>query len=360
MKANLKTKINTIINLIHFAFICIAFGLTFRAIICVDTGVYSGKFWSDLYVACTKIGLSEIYTFFGALAIVMFGIIGIYDFAYQNGIPYLVPPLFASIKERTYIKQAEKMMKTYYNRDINFIKEYEKERTGYILQTMGIDEAQFHAIKYEIVKARVMPEQSIAQLQDKIKKLLLDGYYIMDLSNISRDHRVYDKVDYYLNLYLAAYDTELCFDISRIMCRFILLHLKEKIDDIDYIIVPIGSNSLLGLEIGKILRKKTILIFDEERIERGRYWDSEYITNGKKNNVIIIHDVLVTGKRIWESLEKLPNNTYQLMGLFCVAEYTDTPYNPKDNLKNHGITSVNSIIEIDERLLKSKKVDSYD
>ena len=155
-KSQKYTKRERILNIVHYSFLIMLFFYTFRAVVCVDSGFFQGDFLGDLKKACLCAGINEIFTFIGASAFVSFGIIGTYEFLYSNGLSFLTPPIFIHFKEAKYEKQAEKMMKTYYEKDIDFIREYEKERIGYILQAMGIDETQFHHIKYELVKTRTM------------------------------------------------------------------------------------------------------------------------------------------------------------------------------------------------------------
>lgn len=357
-KKNRKNKKFTLLDILHIVVIACVLGYTFRAVICVDPGWFQGNFFMDLKKACLNAGLNEILTFVGAVAFVLFGIVGIYEYAYANGVPVLAPDFFIRMKENKYEKQAEKMMKLYYEKDIDFIREYEKERTGYILQSMGIEEKQFHHIRYELIKARAMSAHSVKELQNKAEKILYDKRFIVDQTKDALCRRVYKEVDYFINLYSAFYEPELCQDAGHIMTDFILLSLKDEVDFIDYILIPTGSNLLLGLEVGKILRKPVIAMQEHPRIKQDEFWDGEYRRKeNAKNNIIIVHDVLVTGKRIYESVEKLPANTYNIKGLFCLMKYEHQNYHPKRELKKHNIYNVKCLLKTDEKILKEYKND---
>ena len=140
-------------NIIHLVLICLLGYCVFRAIIYADTYSYTGNFYMDMINVCSKIGINEIFTFIGAVAFVLFGVVGIYEFAYINGLRFLDPPAFIKYKEINYLKQAEKMMEMYYKRDIKFIQEYENERTEFLLRALGIDEEQFRYVNYEIISS---------------------------------------------------------------------------------------------------------------------------------------------------------------------------------------------------------------
>lgn len=355
-KMHRKNKKLTPLDVVHIVIIVCVLVYTFRAVICVDPGWFQGNFFIDLKNACLNAGLNEILTFVGAVAFVLFGLVGIYEFAYANGVPVLAPDFFVRIKENKYEKQAEKMMKIYYEKDIDFIREYEKERAGYILQSMGIEEKQFHHIRYELIKARAMSTHSVKELQNKAEKILYDKRFIVDQSKDAICKRVYKEVDYFINLYSAVYEPELCRDVGQIMADFIILSLKDEVDFIDYILIPKGSNLLLGLEVGKILRKPVIAMQEQPRIKKDEFWDGEYCKKvNEKNNIIIVHDVLVTGRRIYESIKTLPVNTYNIKGLFCLIKYKHNKYHPKRDLYKNNIYNINWLLKTDEKSLKAYK-----
>lgn len=340
-------------NMIHLVMICILGYCVFRAIVFADVYSYTGNFCIDLINVCSKIGINEIFTFIGAVAFVLFGVVGIYEFSYINGLRFLVPPAFIKYKEINYLKQAEKMMEMYYKRDIKFIQEYEKERTEFLLQALGIEEKQFRYINYEIIKARTKPDRDIYQLKCKAKAVILQKDFIINQSSLESSKRVYDKVDYFLNLYTALYDAELCKCIGSIMSRYLILSLKERIAEVDYIVIPKGSNFLLGLEVGKNLHIPVISILEEERIFKNMFFDGNY-NEKKTNHIVVIHDVLVTGKRIYESIEKLPADSYSLIGIYSLLKYKNDNFKPLDDFEEHGIKGekVNWLFEIDETILK--------
>lgn len=357
-KKNSKSWINGLLNTIHGVILAVLLFFTARAAL-IDANYLEGQAdqaESTIFNLCNSIGISELFTFIGAIAFVLFGLVGIYEFSYYNGIRILVPPFFLQFKEQRDEKLAENLMRLYYENDIDFIREYEKERIGFVLQSLGLDEAQFHHISYELVKARAMPAQNEAELAEKAKKIIYQKKYIVDQSMIIRCDRVYQEASYFINLYTALYDSSLCSEISRIMASYILLRLQEsKIDikDIDYIVVPCGGNLLFGLEVGKILRKRVVSILNQERIRRNEFWDGNYeCLPGHTNHIIIINDVLVTGDRIYKSVARLTDNTYIVEGLFCLVKYNHDEYHPEAVLKDHNILNINCLVGTSEKELE--------
>lgn len=296
----------------------------------------SGHFLNDLQTAFKCAGINEIFTLIGALAFVLFGVMGIYDFAYSYHLWPLVPPYYRHLKRKSMRKDAEAMMRTYYETDMEFIQQYEQERIRYVLQALGIDETQFHKISYDLVRARVMQVGDLEMLRKKAETYLLGGDFIEDLTSQHQCCRVYENVDYFINLYAAMYSPEICSDVAHIMADYVLEILaksQKKIGDIDYFVIPAGGNLLLGLEVGKILRKPVIAMQEHERIYRNKWWDGKYQRN-HTNQIIILHDVLVTGKIIADTLQKLPTGSYAIEGLYCLVRYCHQGFDPEAVLKN--------------------------
>ena len=349
-----------ILDIIHIIVTVAVLLFTARAIIYVDKDFASNISMAKIRDTIFNIGLNELFTYIGALGFVLFGIVGIYDYCYNNGIRPLYPTYYAKAKRKSQLKNTQKMMKIYYDNDIEFIRQYEAERIGYLFQSIGIDEGQFRHIKYELVKARAMSADTEENLRNKAKEIIYNADVIEDLTCIDEHDRVYRSVNYFVNLYTALYDTQLCEDIGKIMASFIAFRMDEKqMEELNYIIVPCGSNLLLGLEVGKILKKKVIAIHKKGRIQISKSWDGVYNYTGNKNKVIILHDVLVSGERIYRSVEKLPKDTYEIQGLFCLFKYEHEGDTPEKNLAEKNINNINCLIETNEDILKKyvKKVE---
>lgn len=288
-------KTDTAKNCIHVFLIILVLLFAAYAVL-VDAGLPSceGDAAAFLLGILNTLGLSQLFSFIGAVAFVLFGVVGIYEFAYVNGISPLVPPFYLRFKERKEEEMAVRMMDLYYKNYAAFIREYENERIGFVLQSLGLDEKQFHSISYELVKARVMREETEDQLKDKLKAMIYQKDYIIDQSEIPICSRVYRAVAYYLDLYTALYDPRLCGDVGRIMASHILFCLEKDgadISSIDYLIVPSGGNLLLGLEVGKILRKKVIAVLEKPRILTHKLWDGNYEPKmGRANNILVLKD----------------------------------------------------------------------
>lgn len=347
-----NNKISWIINLVHIAVVILILFAVFRAVFCVDTGLFNGPFWKSLIESIKLASLTEWFTFVGAIAFVLFGINGIYEFCYSNGIKFLVPPIYQNAKDTILLKQAEKMMKVYYDKDIDFIKTYEDERTDKILNMLQLTDKQFHHVRYEIIKARAGNISNLKSLQEKTKDLLLNKEYIVDLTKYDASERVYGAVQYYIDLYTALLDENIYEDAGRLMTNFLKIECKKELGNIDCLIIPYGSNLLLGLSVAKKLGIRLVSILEESRKLNAQSWDGDYPINkdGSKIKIAILHDVLVSGERIYKSLEKLPPNSYEIVGLFSLVYYETDKNDPFDTLEKHSIPKekVHSIVKVSD------------
>lgn len=348
-------KRHCVANFVHIVLIAALILYTFYAVI-ADGGMTAQNFWGGLLECLMLAGINDIFTFIGALAFILFGIVGIYEFAYTNGLRKLLPPFYLRFREERDEKTARTMMKTYYEQDIEFIQQYEQERANRILQALGIKEKQFRHIQYELVRARIMPQRTQKEMVAKLEPMIYEGGFIIDQSAIPPERRVYPNVDYFINLYTALYDSELCADVGNLMASYVFRKVGIKLANIDYIVVPYGSNLLLGLEVGKRLEKPVIAVQEKPRIIQDEFWDGNYRWEpDRKNHIIIIHDVLVTGERIYRSIEKLPAGTYIVDGLFCLIQYDHKQFQPEETLHSHGIHRIECLMHTDERSLREAK-----
>ena len=326
--------------------------MIFRAVICVDTGHLDDTFFKSLKESILSAGLTEWLTFIGAIAFVLFGINGIYEFCYTNGINFLVPPIYQKSKDCIMLKQAEQMMSLYFDKDIDFIKIYEKERTGHIFDLLRLNDKQFHHVRYEILKARAESVSDIHSLEKVAKDLLLNKEYIIDLSKFDSVERVYSDVQYYLDLYTALFDDSVYEDAGRLMANFLSLKCDKELGDIDCLVIPYGSNLLLGLSTAKKLGIRMVSVLKEGRKLNNQSWDGDFPekTDGKKVKIAIIHDVLVSGNRVCKSLEKLPPDSFEIVGLFSLV-YHKTQNISFDALNKCGIENnkIHNILEVTDQ-----------
>jgi len=112
------------------------------------------------------------------------------------------------------------------------------------------------------------------------------------------------------------------------LAKNICLSLSKKINqnykNIDLILSPAIGGIIIGYEIGKLLNKETIFcerVKDTFKLRRG-------FNIKKKNKVLIIEDVITTGKSSLECLKLIKKAGAKVIGFACIIDRSN-----KKNLK---------------------------
>ena len=104
------------------------------------------------------------------------------------------------------------------------------------------------------------------------------------------------------------------------LAKNICLSLSKKINknfkNIDLILSPAIGGVIIGYEIGKLLKKETIFC---ERV-KGIFQLRRGFNIKKKNNVLIIEDVITTGKSSLECLKLIKKAGAKLIGFACIID----------------------------------------
>ena len=104
------------------------------------------------------------------------------------------------------------------------------------------------------------------------------------------------------------------------LAKNICLSLSKKINknykNIDLILSPAIGGIIIGYEIGKLLKKETIFcerVKDTFKLRRG-------FNIKKKNKVLIIEDVITTGKSSLECLKIIKKAGAKFVGFACIID----------------------------------------
>jgi len=117
---------------------------------------------------------------------------------------------------------------------------------------------------------------------------------------------------------------EICISLSK--------KIKKNFKKIDLILSPAMGGVIIGYEIGKLLKKETIFC---ERVE-GKFKLRRGFSIKKNAKVLIMEDVITTGKSSLECAKLVKKSKAKLLGFACIIDRSD-----KENLliKNNKIVS---------------------
>ena len=108
--------------------------------------------------------------------------------------------------------------------------------------------------------------------------------------------------------------------LSNNICKSFAYKIRKNYKEIDLILAPAMWVIIIGYEIGKILKKETIFC---ERVN-GKFKLRRGFTINKGSKVLIIEDVITTGKSSMECVKLINKNKAKLVG-FCLLYTSPSP-----------------------------------
>ncbi len=108
------------------------------------------------------------------------------------------------------------------------------------------------------------------------------------------------------------------------ICLSLSKKIKKNIKKIDLILSPAMGGIIIGYEIGKLLKKETIFC---ERVS-GKFTLRRGFNIKKNSKVLILEDVITTGKSSLECAKLIKKSGATLVGFACIIDRSN-----KKNLK---------------------------
>ncbi len=102
--------------------------------------------------------------------------------------------------------------------------------------------------------------------------------------------------------------------IAERLCKSLAFKIKKKFKNIDLILAPAIGGIIIGYEIGKILKKETIFC---ERV-KGKFFLRRGFKIKKGSKVLIIEDVITTGKSSMECVKLIKKAKAKLVGFATI------------------------------------------
>ena len=120
--------------------------------------------------------------------------------------------------------------------------------------------------------------------------------------------------------------------LAKDICSSLAKKIKKKFKSIDLILAPAMGGIIIGYEIGRLLKKETIFC---ERVDgKFKLRRGFHIKKGAK--VIIIEDVITTGKSSLECVKLITNSGAKLVGFASIIDRsTKKTLKIKKNIISH-------------------------
>jgi len=119
---------------------------------------------------------------------------------------------------------------------------------------------------------------------------------------------------------------------SKKFCESLSQKIRKNIKNIDLILAPAMGGIVIGYEIGRLLNKETIFC---ERVD-GKFKLRRGFSIKKNSRVLIVEDVITTGKSSLECSKLINKSKAKLLGFACLIDRS----NKKElKIKNKKIVS---------------------
>ena len=105
-------------------------------------------------------------------------------------------------------------------------------------------------------------------------------------------------------------------NLSQKICYSLSQKIKRKFKKIDLILSPAIGGIVIGYEIGKILKKETIFC---ERVKK-KFTLRRGFKIKKNTNVLIVEDVITTGKSSLECARLVKKSNAKVIGYACIID----------------------------------------
>jgi len=148
---------------------------------------------------------------------------------------------------------------------------------------------------------------------------LLDGHFVLSSGLHSAKYVQCAKL-----LSLPKYAKKICKSISQ--------KINKKFKNFDLILSPAMGGIIIGYEIGRLLNKETIFC---ERV-KGKFKLRRGFHIKKNSRILIVEDVITTGKSSLECAKLIKKFNAKLLGFACIIDRSD---NKTLKIKNKKIIS---------------------
>ncbi len=111
---------------------------------------------------------------------------------------------------------------------------------------------------------------------------------------------------------------------AQLICKSLAKKIKKNFKSFDLILAPAMGGIVIGYEIGKLLKKETIFC---ERV-KGKFTLRRGFNIKKNSKVLIIEDVITTGKSSLECTKLIKKSKAKLVGFASIIDRST-----KNNLK---------------------------
>lgn len=270
----------------------------------------------------TKADLLDLITqYVGFVATILLGFIGIIEFAYDNGLDFLVPTKFEEYKEEKLREQTKEYLKEYFEKEEVYFSLHSNDRMTHLLNQLGLSRNQFDQLKMELLSIRLMPLRNLEDAKKKLFEIVKTAKIILTQDGMDSDQLVYKQVKYFINFTDVMFDEEYYNQITDCLVLLIKEVAGAKLNGYTNVLVSHSGNFLLGMGVSQKLNKEMIKITEKPLILNNKSYIGDF-DRQTPGSSILVHDVLVSGKQLRESIRKVEAHT-KVEAIYCLVNRLD-------------------------------------
>jgi orotate phosphoribosyltransferase len=112
------------------------------------------------------------------------------------------------------------------------------------------------------------------------------------------------------------------------ICKSLAIKINKEFKEVDLILSPAIGGIVIGYEIGRLIDKETIF---SERVN-GKFVLRRDFSIPKKSNVLIVEDVITTGKSSLECSKLVTDSKSNIVGYACLINRSNGNSDIKDKI----------------------------
>ena len=266
--------------------------------------------------------LELVTQYVGSVVTILLGVIGIIEFSYDNGLTILTPHSFINYKEKKLQEQTKRYLNEFFHYEAEYFSQHSNSRITYLLNQLGLNRNEFDQLKMEILSIKLLPMHNLEDARDKLYRVIKTGNIILSQDGMNSDELVYKQVKYFINFTDVMFIDDYYNQITDCLVYLIKEITREKKIKFNRVIISHSGNFLLGMGVSQKTNARLIKVTERPLILHSKCWIGDFSAN-EKDNSILVHDVLVSGKQLKESINRVNKNTH-ISGIFCLINRLDS------------------------------------
>ncbi|MGL4942254.1 MAG: hypothetical protein ACRC46_03575 [Thermoguttaceae bacterium] len=252
--------------------------------------------------------------------LVMSAAINLFEFARSNGINHIVPDCYLQYQKEKLLFEIKEQFDLHYERESTFVKEHNEERISFFLNKIGLRNVEdVSEISSKLIRARHLPHGTDEERKEKLIELARCHKVVFDLRSIPPCPIALDFPYFFDFMQFMPYEKTKNV-LSAIMLS--LIHENINFNAFDGIVLSYKCNYFYEFATKLRTGKPVIKIPAPSDVDRNvleKFQLEKHIDPQREYNVIFVHDVLLTGKQFFDSIDFLQRaRKCNILGIFTL------------------------------------------